>query len=133
MVRGLIAAVLCVALQAGALCAPLVHAHLDDHHRHHHGAQRVHVHFSGHERHEAPAGTNAVRADDDPEQITSLQTFVAVAAVAFTEPALPPAPFVVPPAVESTMRQPPEEVRSHGPPTAGLPAPRAPPAPAVLI
>lgn len=127
MVKGSIAGVLCVALQAGALCAPLVHAHLDGHHGDHHGARRIHAHFGAHERDEVRAGTATVRAEEGPEQITSLQTFVAVATWVFTGPALPPAPFVVRRVVESTMRQPPQVVRSHGPPPAGPATPRAPP------
>src|SRR5687768_11220601 len=44
----LTAAALSVAIPVAALCALLVHAHLDDHHADHDDAPVVHSHFSGH-------------------------------------------------------------------------------------
>lgn len=142
--RRLIAAGLCAALQVGAWRAPLVHAHLDDHHDDHHDAAAIHAHFGGHggEHH----GMRRVETDPayavhdvasvgepEPEQTTRLQIFVAVAAAASLTPALPPARFTLPPALESGSRRPPELVRSHGPPSLGRTGSRAPPAPSVLI
>jgi len=49
VVRRLLAVCLSVAVPIGALCAPLVHAHLDDHHGGHHQANRVHAHLGGHD------------------------------------------------------------------------------------
>jgi hypothetical protein len=147
--RRLIAAGLCAALQIGAWCAPLVHAHLDDHHDDHHDAAAIHAHVGGHPQGPAKAGHHvhtdvasgfsltkdepAVGASDGPEQTTRLQIFVAVAAAAFVTPALPPARFTLPPALESGTRRPPELVRSHGPPDLGRTGSRAPPALSVLI
>jgi len=162
--RRLIAAGLCAALQVGAWCAPLVHAHLDDHHDDHHDAAAIHAHLGGHPHGPAEAGHHAleyaghharqyghharqyvvsgfsrtkdqpvVGASDGSEQATRFQIFVAVAAAAFVTPALPPARFTLPPALESGTRRPPELVRSHGPPARGRAGSRAPPAPSVLI
>ena len=135
VLRGVIAAGLCVAIQVAALCAPLVHAHLDDHDGDHHGAARVHAHVSGHHvgRYEAADPTPAVHPGDDPEEATRLQVFVAVQAAAFADPAPPPARFVLSPALESNVRRPPEVVRSHGPPERSPADSRAPPAFLFLI
>lgn len=72
-------------------------------------------------------------AEQEPEQATRLQIFVAVAASALTIPSLPPARFTLPPVLESGPHRPPELVRSHGPPALGPAASRAPPTPSVLI
>jgi len=124
--RRLTAAGLCIALQVGALCAPLVHAHLDDHHADHHDVPVVHAHAGGHPQ--GPARDQpAIGPEDGSEQTTRLQVFVAVAPGVFAVPALPPARFTLRPALESAMRRLPELVRSHGPPPAHAVAPRAPP------
>jgi hypothetical protein len=132
VVRGVIAAALCLALQVGALWGALLHAHLDDHDTGHHAGHRIHAHFSGHiERHHAPAGSSLVAADS--AHVTRLDVFVAVHAAPVTAPALPPARFALPAIADSVMRQSPELVRSHGPPSVRSAAPRAPPALLVLI
>ncbi|MBI2186579.1 MAG: hypothetical protein HYU37_05570 [Acidobacteria bacterium] len=148
MMVQLAAVVLCLALPVGALYAPLVHAHFDGHHQDHHQPGAVHAHFGGHAAAHHPShsrerggsavergvpGARTVRAGvtDEPEQTTRLQIFVAVEAGAFTPPSLPPARFTLAPVPASIMRQPPHEVRSHGPPAARLLSPRAPPLPAV--
>lgn len=135
MTRGLIAGGLSVAIQAGALCAPLVHAHLDEHHADHHLPYGVHAHVNGHggEDHRASAETSAVHSEDDPEQITEFQIFVAVDAAAAAELPLPPVRFALLPPLESTLRRPPDVVRSHSPPDRSLADSRAPPAWSVLI
>jgi len=141
--RRLIAAGLCAALQVGAWCAPLVHAHLDDHHDDHHDAPAVHAHFGGHPQGPDSIGHHvrgyvasgvrgttdqpAIGSQDEPEQTTRLQIFVAVAAAAFATPALPPARFTLPPALASGPRRLPDLVRSHGPPDLGRAESRAPP------
>jgi len=145
----MMAAGLCVALQVGAWRAPLVHAHLDDQHHDHHAAAAVHAHFGGHPRGPADAGHATseyvasgfsrtidrpiLGSDDDSEQTTRLQAFVAVAGAVFATPALPPAPFALPVPIESATRRLPDLVRSHGPPGVDRPAPRAPPTASVLI
>ena len=147
VMRRLTVAGLCVALQVGALCAPLVHAHLDDHHGGHHEAPAVHAHVGGHPQGPAEAGHHvhgyvasglsrtrdqpAIESQGGSEQTTRLQVFVAVASGVFAVPALPPTRFTLPPAFESVMRRLPDVVRSHGPPDLGPAASRAPPAPLV--
>ena len=154
VLRTLTAVELSVAIPLGALCAPLVHAHPDNHHADHHGANRIHAHLGGHRptpeaparprrsasaeagdldhhplhQHDLTGGTPAIEQDADAEQITRLQVFVAVYADAFTPPALPNARFILPTPPESAMRRPPEVVHSHGPPYASSTGPRAPPA-----
>lgn len=146
--RRLLAVGLPVVLQVGALWAPHVHAHLDAHHDDHHDAATVHAHVAGHRAHgPADAGHHTpeyvasggsrtrfvMTSDDEPEQTTRLQIFVAVTAVAVASPALPPARFGLAPPPDSEMRQPPDVVRSHGPPGDRLTESRAPPLPSVLI
>lgn len=144
VMRRLVAAGLCAALQVGAFTAPLVHAHLDDHHDDHHDAAAVHAHFDGHAPGPATAGHHvpryvasgfsrnnqpAVRAHDDAEEITRLQIFIAETPVPSVTPALPPARFAPAPEPGSVMRRGPDVVRSHGPPRSGVTTPRAPPTP----
>lgn len=132
--RRLFAVTLCVAVPIGALCAPLVHAHLDDHHDGHHAghhdANRVHAHLDGHEvdRHVSSEEALAVEPGADPEHVTRLQVFVAVHAAAPIAPALPQARYTLPAPLESIMRRPPAVVHSHGPPGASSTGSRAPPA-----
>jgi hypothetical protein len=149
VVRRLLAVGLSVAVPMGALCAPLVHAHLDDHHGGHHDANRVHAHLAGHPpAPEAPAGPRrsasaeagvdhhvvsaghelAVEPDADPEDVTRVQVFLAVHAAAPTSPALPQARYSLPAPLESVMRRPPVAGHSHDPPAASSTGPRAPPA-----
>jgi hypothetical protein len=145
--RRLAAAGLCVALQVGAFTAPLVHAHLDDHHDDHHDAPAVHAHFAGHARGPATAGHHvpayvasgfsrttdqpAVEPHDESEQITRLQIFIAETPVPSVTPAVPPARFALTPEPGSVMRRRLDVVRSHGPPRSGVTTPRAPPTPSV--
>jgi len=136
--RRLIAAGLCAALPVGAWCAPLVHAHLDDHNGDHHDAPAVHAHFAGHpaghhDTAQSGADVSTNIGDHESEQTTRLQIFVAVEAAPFAAPTLPPARFTPPPVLESGPHRPPELVRSHGPPDLGRAESRAPPAPSVLI
>jgi hypothetical protein len=127
VVRRLLAVCLSVAVPIGALCAPLVHAHLD---AGHHEANRVHAHISGHDldgHHAASEHHLAIEPDADPEHITWLQAFVAVHAAAPISPALPQAHYTLPAPLESVMRRPPAAVHSHDPPGASSAGPRAPP------
>ena len=134
MGRRLLALGLAVALQAGAVTSPLVHAHLDDHHHGHHDAGRVHAHVDGHAiEHHADPHTSAIHGEESPWSVVHVPFFVAAHADVSLEPALPHAPFIFADAGESLMRQPPDVVRSHGPPAARPSAPRAPPRSSVLI
>lgn len=130
VVRRLLAVCLSVAVPIGALCAPLVHAHLDDHHGDHHDANRVHAHLGGHDvdRHVSPGHELAIEPDADPEHVTRLQVFVAVHAAAPASPALPQTRYTLPAPLESVMRRPPAVVHSHDPPATSSAGPRAPPA-----
>lgn len=134
MGRRLLAFGLSVAIQAAALSAPLVHAHLDDRQDNHHGASRIHVHLDGHGPHHHDAADGpAVQREESGGRVVGVPLFVAAQPEPATEPALAPAPFELPMATASLMRRPPDEVRSHGPPASPSLAPRAPPAFSVLI
>lgn len=129
MTRTFTAVALSVAIPLGALCAPLVHAHMDDHHDGHHAATRVHAHLGGHgvDHHSSSKDGRAIEPDADPDHVIRLQVFVAVHAAAPAAPALPQARYTPPALLESIMRRPPAEVYSHGPPGASPAGPRAPP------
>lgn len=130
VIRTLTAVGLSVAIPLGALCAPLVHAHLDDHHDGHHAANRVHAHPGGHKV-DHPFSSErglAIGADADPEHIIRLQVFVAVHAAAPSSAALSQARYSLPAPLESVMPRPPAVVHSHDPPGASSAGPRAPPA-----
>ena len=87
VLRGVIAAGLCVAIQVAAVCAPLVHAHLGGHESaDHHATQTVHAHLSGHSSSHHSQGRSL--DDSDAERTVFLQLFVAVSAPSFH---LPPA------------------------------------------
>ena len=133
MLRSVIAIGLVVALQAGALTASLVHAHVgEEHHGHDGGTHVVHAHVGGHHSHHdhdaLPASGPVVRAGEEPGRVTYLQVFLAVHSGSLVEPAIPPSPFSLPRSHESVMREAPEMVRSHGPPEGSPSEPRAPPA-----
>ncbi len=135
MLRTLVVIGLSAALQAGALSAPLLHAHLDGHDDDHHGAARVHAHAAAHgsaHRH-APPGAAAIEESEDAGTVARFQLFVAVHPGAPDTPALPRAEFPVAAGAASVLPRPPEQVRVHGPPPVDRSTPRAPPARPVLI
>ena len=124
-----------MALQAGALSAPLVHAHPDDHHADHHPANAIHAHLDGHAPHshaDASEG-RAILAEEAPERAVAMPLFVAEQADTATEPALAESRFGLPSAGDSLMRRRPDDLRSHGPPASPATSPRAPPVSSVLI
>ena len=134
MGRRLLAFGLSVAIQAAALSAPLIHAHLDDHDDDHHGAGRIHAHLDGHRPHDHDdADAPALQGEESPERVVGVPLFVAAQPETPIEPALAPAPFELPSVATSLMRRRPGEVRSHGPPAPSSLAARAPPAFSVLI
>ena len=148
MSRKLIAVAVTLAMPVAAVCAPLVHAHLDDHAHGH----RIHAHLSGHASHhdeghghsrssEEPAlaakhhhadehgdpAATFVAADDSSERATSVPLYVAVQKDVLLQPVLPPASFAMAAPLRSVLRRPPDVVRSHGPPVVRLSPSRAPP------
>jgi len=126
--RRLLAIGLAVALQVGALTAPLVHAHVGHYEDGHVGATRIHSHAGGHaHRHEAPSNAAAVNGDEDDDRVMSVPVFVAASARAYLQPALPQARFSIADVGESLVRRQLDVVRSHGPPDRRPSAPRAPP------
>ena len=136
MGRRLLVFGLCLAIQTVAVSAPLVHAHLDDHHDDHHASGRIHAHFESHGHggdHARPLSGPAIHEEEDGERVISVPLFVAAHNDVSIEFAIAQAPFTVTPDVASVMRRPPQEVRSHGPPPSPASSPRAPPAFSVLI
>lgn len=128
--RRLIAAGLVVSVQVGALCAPLVHAHVDDRHTHHHDGRTIHAHLHGHHLPAAEQRDGLTpgvpRADESA--VIRLQTFLAIDRLGFEMPALVSALFTVHRVQEPGERRPLQFVHSHDPPVAGLTGLRAPPA-----
>ena len=134
MGRRLVALGLTFALQAAALFAPLVHAHVGGGHHDHHGAGRIHAHADGHGSHRHPAAGAAIHGEEVPAGLViRLPLFVAVQGDASVVPVVAEAVFQLPEAAESLMRQRPQVVRSHGPPPTDRTGSRAPPALTVLI
>ena len=127
MLRKLIAVGLSATVQAAALGAPLVHAHLGAHESdHHQGAQTVHAHFSAHASSHHSEGRNL--DDNDAERTVFLQLFIAVSAPLFhVTPALVAAFDLIVP-VAAPPRDLLQVVHGHDPPLAGSGPSRAPPA-----
>jgi hypothetical protein len=107
VIRRLLALGLALAVPAGAVCAPFLHAHVDADHDDHHSTS-VHAHFSSH----APAHVQHARfseggvsiEDADRDHAIYLQVFVAVEASVFQSPALPRAVFAPIPVIVHTPR-----------------------------
>jgi hypothetical protein len=124
--RTLTAVALSVAIPLGALCAPLVHAHVDGHDADHHRAHEIHAHFSDHSTHSTASGSRM--QEDETGRAVYLQLFVAVAHASFHIPAAvaPSWDFVAP--GERPARHSLHVVHGHDPPfLTSLPS-RAPPA-----
>ena len=144
--RRFLAVSLALAIPIGALCAPLVHVHPDDHHDGHHAAARVHAHLSGHnldnherehhhgsaldpdDDHDNPSNPVAVEPEGDPEQVSRVSFFVAVQVGDLIPDGLQPMGFTLPVPLESVMRRPPAVSHAHDPPVVFRSSPRAPPA-----
>ena len=87
VIRTLTAVGLSVAIPLGALCAPLVHAHVDARETDHHRAHEIHAHVSDHAaRSTAPDGST-VQHEDETGRAVYLQLFVSVAHAGFDIPA----------------------------------------------
>jgi hypothetical protein len=128
--RRLTAAALVVLVQASAICAPLLHVHLDaDETEHHHG-QALHAHLSGHDNHDTVRPHRPGPIVDHQEEAgrtVAAQIFVSAAADPFSLAAVPPAVFVlVVPAAQPRGRMP-HTAHATDPPSLNAASPRAPP------
>ena len=122
---------LAVAVQAGALYAPFLHAHVDEDADHHHPSP-VHAHFSGHTaRSEAHHGVSLQEPEHD--RAIYLQMFVAVQAPLFEIPAVPPPLFALAAAPERPAHMTVEVTHGHDPPRVHALDSRPPPILPVLI
>jgi hypothetical protein len=125
--RRLTAAALAVLVQVGAICAPLLHVHLDaDETEHHHG-QTLHAHLSGLHVDVPVRPGPIVDHQEDAGRTVAAQIFVSAAADPFSLPAVPPQAFVllIPPAHPSGRT--PHTTHATDPPSLSLISPRAPP------
>jgi hypothetical protein len=125
--RRVLAMSLAVALQAGALSAPFVHAHVDDHDEHH--ATSVHAHVAGHARshHDHDDHDGITVADTDHDRAVYLQVFVAVEAPPFQTPDLPRASFGLTPVLDRAPRIYAIVTHGHDPPLVNALDSRPPP------
>lgn len=120
---------LSIAVPFAALCAPPVHAHVDDH------GGEIHAHYSPHSSHATThdhdgserARPTHVEESENDEQAVFLQLFVAVSAQAFALPAVTPPPLELAPPAEAGLPARFQVVHGHDPPSlTSLPS-RAPP------
>ena len=132
VIRAFTAAALSVAIPLGALCAPLVHAHVADGDGDHHGATRIHAHVTGHSP--LPVVPGAARIDDhDGDRAVYLQLFVAVAQASLDVPAAVVPSWDLATPAESPARRSLHVVHGHDPPFLTSVPSRAPPVFSVLI
>jgi hypothetical protein len=121
---------LALAVQGGAICTPLVHAHADTDHDDHRSTL-VHAHWSSHAR--APVahdGSSVESTDRDP---IYLQVFVAVETATFQVPLLPRATFTLTPLGTRVPRRIAIVTHGHDPPLVAALDSRPPPSLPVLI
>ena len=131
VIRTLTSVGLSVAIPLGALCAPLVHAHVDDHDGDHHRAHEIHAHVSDHvtsDRPTHPAAAASRVDEDETGRAVYLQLFVAVAYASFDVPAAAATSWDLAAPAESPARQSLRVVHGHDPPFLRSLASRAPPA-----
>jgi hypothetical protein len=127
--RRLTAAALAMLVQASALCAPLLHVHLDAEETEHHHGQALHAHLSGHQDHHGAVPRPGPVADhqDEAGRTIAAQIFVSPAADPFSLAAAPSPAFVlvVPPA--KLAGRTPHTAHATDPPSRDIASPRAPP------
>jgi hypothetical protein len=125
--RRLIAAVLVVLVQAGAISAPLTHVHLGVEDTPHHHGQAMHAHLSGHDAVIPLLPGPLVDHQDDEGRVVAAQVFVAAATAPFSLPAItnPAFVLVVPPA--QLRGRTPHVAHAVDPPRIAVRSPRAPP------
>ena len=121
-----------MAVQAAALGAPLVHAHVGGHEsEHHHGRQAVHAHLSGHASHAASHHQHRAGRlnfdDNDAERAVYLQMFVAVGVASFELPPALASSFVLTVPIAAAPRDRLRVVHGHDPPARRSLSSRAPP------
>jgi hypothetical protein len=128
--RRLTAAALAVLVQASAICAPLLHVHLDaDETEHHHG-QALHAHLSGHDDHDTVRPHRPGPIVDHQEEAgrtVAALIFVSAAADPFSVPAVPPSAFVLVVPPEQLIGRTPHTAHATDPPSFNAASPRAPP------
>jgi hypothetical protein len=126
VLRTILVVLVSAAVQAAALRAPLVHAHVDDHDAAHHDGRTVHAHLAPHVHADAPHGLAVETAAD--ERTIFLQSFVAVRTAAPDAPAVATASFDLVVPAEGARRRAPDAVHGHDPPPLRARPSRAPPA-----
>jgi len=126
VIRRALTLALAMAVQGGSLCAPFLHAHVDEDVDDHHHSTSVHAHVSGH----APshARHDGVSVDEpDHDRAIYLQVFVAVEAAPFAVPAVAPALFDLTTPPERPAHAAVEVTHGHDPPRAAALDSRPPP------
>jgi len=125
VIRRVLTIGLAVAVQAGAVYAPFLHAHVDED-ADHHQATSVHAHFSGHVPSHA-THDGATVDDRDHDRAIYLQGFVAVQPVPFEIPAAAPALFDLTSPPERPAHTTVEVTHGHDPPLVSALDSRPPP------
>jgi hypothetical protein len=128
--RRLVAAALCVLVQAFVLASPLVHAHPDDHDEDHEHGSAVHAHLGGHDHdhaHEDADEENGPGFEQEHERAVYLPLFISEPQTVFDLPAAAPQAFVVNAPDEATGHLSVAVSHGHDPPLVSSTPPRAPP------
>lgn len=118
---------LSVALQAGAVTAPLVHEHPDDAATDHHRGRTIHSHWTGHQHDDGPTARGPSLTEADHDRAVFLDIFVAVREVRAPAPTLSFEPVELSAPAERRPYRAIEVVRSHDPPIGASLSSRAPP------
>ena len=122
--RSILAGVLALSVPIGAMCAPFLHAHVDEDADHHHPTS-VHAHLSGHPSDVPHNG--ATLEEPDHDRAIYLQTFVAVQPAPFDVPAIAPTLFVMAAPPERPAHVAVDVTHGHDPPLATALDSRPPP------
>ncbi len=127
--RKVYALALVLALQAAALVAPLVHAHVDTVESDHHRARTIHSHWEGHgQAHRQQSRAQTIEPDEYHDRAFFLDAFTAVTPEPLFAPALAVSQFLFPPSAEVAAHRVVDITHSHDPPFLPSLAARAPPA-----
>jgi hypothetical protein len=127
VIRRVTAAALVVLVQFGAVAAPMLHVHVEDHDTPHHHGQALHAHLSEH-RGPSHSASGPVIDHDDAGRTLTPQIFVSAAVDPFHVPALPaPCVILIVPAPIAVGRTP-HVSHAHDPPCVPSLPSRAPPA-----
>ena len=125
--RRLTAAALAVLVHVGAICAPLMHVHLDAGENEHHHGQALHAHLSGHHV-EVPVRPGPIfDHQEEAGRTVAAQIFVSAAADPFRLPAVSPQAFVLVVAPTHPSGRTPHTAHATDPPSLRNASPRAPP------